>query len=86
VLPYRVVYCALILVSVQLIRTQNELDLFSTFGTGIMLWANIPIMLVFGGVAMRAYRDYFRRLESGQMEGAHDAPRLRDVMAGRDVS
>jgi AGCS family alanine or glycine:cation symporter len=86
VLPYRVVYCALILVSVQLIRTQNELDLFSTFGTGIMLWANIPIMLVFGGVAMRAYRDYFRRLESGQMEGAHDAPRLRDVMAGRDIS
>jgi AGCS family alanine or glycine:cation symporter len=63
VMPYRVVYCALIMVSVQLIRTQDELDLFSTFGTGVMLWANVPIMLIFGPIAMRAYRDYFRRME-----------------------
>ncbi len=67
VMPYRVVYCALILVSVQLIRTQDELDLFSTFGTGVMLWANIPIMLIFGPTAMGAYRNYFRRLDSGEM-------------------
>jgi AGCS family alanine or glycine:cation symporter len=67
VLPYRVVYCGLILVSVQLIRTQDELDMFSTFGTGVMLWANIPIMLIFGPMAMRAYRDYFRRLDAGEM-------------------
>jgi AGCS family alanine or glycine:cation symporter len=68
VMPYRVVYCLLILVSVQLIRTQDELDLFSTFGTGIMLWANIPIMLIFGPMAMRAYHDYFRRLDAGEMK------------------
>jgi AGCS family alanine or glycine:cation symporter len=68
VMPYRVVYCALIMVSVQLIRTQDELDLFSTFGTGVMLWANVPIMLIFGPMAMRAYKDYFRRLDSGQMQ------------------
>jgi AGCS family alanine or glycine:cation symporter len=67
VMPYRVVYCALILVSVQLIRTQDELDLFSTFGTGVMLWANIPIMLIFGPMAMRAYKDYFQRLDAGEM-------------------
>ena len=67
VMPYRVVYCALILVSVQLIRTQDELDMFSAFGTGMMLWANIPIMLIFGPMAMRAYRDYFRRLDTGEM-------------------
>jgi AGCS family alanine or glycine:cation symporter len=85
VMSYRVVYCALILVSVQLIRTQDELDLFSTFGTGVMLWANIPIMLIFGPTAMRAYHDYFRRLKSGQMEPAHAAPRLVDVLEGRDV-
>jgi len=84
VMPYRVVYCALIMVSVQLIRTQDELDLFSTFGTGVMLWANIPIMLVFGPMAMRAYHDYFRRLEGGQMP-AHGSPRLREVLSGRDV-
>jgi AGCS family alanine or glycine:cation symporter len=68
VMPYRVVYCALILVSVQLIRTQDELDLFSTFGTGVMLWANIPIMLIFGPMAMRAYHDYLRRLDAGELK------------------
>lgn len=67
VMPYRVVYCALILVSVQLIRTQDELDMFSAFGTGMMLWANIPIMLIFGPMAMRAYKEYFRRLDAGEM-------------------
>ena len=66
-MPYRVVYCALILVSVQLIRTQDELDLFSTFGTGVMLWVNLPIMLIFAPIAMREYKDYFRRLDAGQM-------------------
>jgi AGCS family alanine or glycine:cation symporter len=67
VMPYRVVYCALILVSVQLIRTQDELDRFSAFGTGMMLWANLPIMLIFGPMAMRAYHEYFRRLDAGEM-------------------
>jgi len=85
VMPYRVVYCLLIIVSVQLVRTQDQLDLFSTFGTGVMLWANVPIMLVFGGIAMRSYHDYFRRYRSGAMEPAHAAPRMGDVLTGRDV-
>jgi len=85
VMPYRVVYCLLIILSVQLVRTQDELDLFSTFGTGVMLWANIPIMLIFGSTAMRAYHDYFRRYRRGEMEPAHAAPRIGDVVAGRDV-
>jgi alanine or glycine:cation symporter, AGCS family len=84
VMPYRVVYCLLIMVSVQLIRTQEELDIFSTFGTGVMLWVNVPIMLIFGRVAMRAYHDYFRRLHGGQMT-AHAAPRFADVITGNDV-
>jgi hypothetical protein len=33
-----------------------------------MLWANIPIMLVFGRQAMRAYRDYMTRLRAGEFE------------------
>lgn len=85
VMTYRVIYCLLIIISVQLIRTQEELDLFSTFGTGVMLWANVPIMLLFGPTAMRAYHDYFGRLQRGEMEAAHAAPRLRDVIAGDDV-
>ena len=84
VMPYRIVYCLLIMVSVQLIRTQEELDIFSTFGTGVMLWVNVPIMLIFGRIAMLAYHDYFRRLRGGYMP-AHAAPRFADIITGDDV-
>jgi AGCS family alanine or glycine:cation symporter len=85
VMPYRVAYCLAIMFSVQLIRTQDELDLFSTFGTGVMLWANIPIMLLFGPTAMRAYNDYFRRLRGGALPPPHAAPSFADVITGRDI-
>jgi len=85
VMAYRVVYCLLIMASVQLIRTQDELDLFSTFGTGVMLWANVPIMLIFGPAAMKAYHEYFAKLRSGELRPAHAAPSLREVMAGDNV-
>jgi AGCS family alanine or glycine:cation symporter len=85
VMAYRVVYCLLIMISVQLIRTQDELDLFSTFGTGVMLWANVPIMLIFGPMAMRAYRDYFKRLDAGEMLPARAAPGIGAVISGRDI-
>ncbi len=85
VTAYRVVYCLLILVTTQLVRTETQLDVLSSLGTGVMLWANIPIMLIFGPQAMRAFHDYFRRLDSGQMEPPHAPPRLSDVIEGRDV-
>ena len=40
----------------------------SGFGTGIMLWANIPIMLLFGAYAMTKYHDYMRRLDNGDLK------------------
>ncbi len=85
IMPYRIVYCALILVSCSgFIRTENELDILSTLGTGVMLWVNIPIMLIFGRDAMRAYHDYNRRLRSGELKG-HAYPKVTDVVEGRDV-
>jgi AGCS family alanine or glycine:cation symporter len=86
VLPYKLVYCVAIILATApgLIETDAELDAFTALGTGVMLWANIPIMLIFGGVAMRAYHDYVRRLDSGQMKG-HAYPRVEDVVEGRDV-
>ncbi|MCB1055074.1 MAG: sodium:alanine symporter family protein [Acidobacteria bacterium] len=69
VMPYRWVYCLLILAaSSPLIRTEAELDVVSTLGTGVMLAVNIPIMLVFGAQAMRAYHAYMRRLDAGELE------------------
>jgi alanine or glycine:cation symporter, AGCS family len=85
VMPYRIVYCLLILVTVLLIQTQDDLSLFMNLGTGVMLWANIPIMLIFGPAAMRAYHDYMRRLTTGEMEPAHAAPSFREVLSGQDV-
>jgi AGCS family alanine or glycine:cation symporter len=86
-MPYRIIYSILVFVACmpQLIRSEAELDTLSTLGTGVMLWANIPIMLVFGPTAMRAYHDYMRRLKSGEMK-AHAAPRLMDVVDGDNVT
>ncbi len=67
VLAYRVVYCLLILVAASLlVRTEAELDALSSLGTGVMLFANIPIMLIFGRQAMREYHRYMRRLDAGE--------------------
>lgn len=72
VLPYKLVYCASIfLACAGIISTEEDLDNITALGTGVMLWVNIPIMLLFGGVAMGAYRGYFERLRAG----AFDPPR-----------
>lgn len=84
-LPYRLIYCGLIvLATTKFIRTEAELDTVSTLGTGVMLWANIPIMLIFGPMAMKAYHEYMGRLKRGEMQ-AHKAPPISDVVEGKDV-
>lgn len=85
VMPYRIIYCLLILMATsKLIRTEAELDTISTLGTGVMLWANIPIMLIFGRQAMREYHGYIGRLKRGEFKG-HAYPPLSDVVEGKDV-
>ena len=84
VMPYRIIYCLLIIITAQMISTQNQLDTLSTLGTGVMLWANIPIMLIFGPMAMKAYHEYIGRLKDGTME-SHAAPKFTDVIEGKDV-
>ena len=79
VLPYKIFYCLMIIVStLPIITSDKELDNFTALGTGVMLWANIPIMLVFGGIAMKAYHDYGRRLRAGEFH-AHGARSLKDM-------
>lgn len=94
---YKVVYCGLIFLTTvfampyfgpnqtPLIGTDQELDMWTTMGLGVMLVANIPIMIVFGPKAMSAFHDYFRRMKSGQMEAPHAAPKFADVVEGKDV-
>ena len=85
VLPYKVLYClACVVATMGFLRTDAELDAFTSLGTGVMLWANIPIMLIFGPAAMKAYHDYIGRLKRGEME-SHKAPPVTDVIEGKDV-
>lgn len=84
VMPFRVIFCLLIIVAtLGLIETETELNNFSTLGTGVMLWSNVPIMLFFGWKAMRTYKNYVRRLKSGEIKPSDNPPRLRDIFLGR---
>lgn len=87
VLPYKLLYVLVIVIAAAgFITTDAELDAFTSLGTGVMLWANIPIMLIFGTVAMKAYGDYMRRLKSGELDAdAHEAPSITEVVEGTDV-
>jgi hypothetical protein len=40
-------------------------------------------MVVFGSQAMRAYREYFKRMKTES--DAHEAPAFKDVVEGKDV-
>ncbi len=87
VVPYKIIYCVLIIVATAgIITTDAELDNLTGIGTGVMLFSNIPIMWIFGAQAMRAYKDYVRRLESGEIGPGHEPPSLEDLISGKDVT
>ena len=86
VLPYKLVYCLLIVVATSgIVKTATELDNLTGIGTGVMLLGNLPIIWIFASQAMRAYRNYVERLKSGRMGPGHAPPSLEDLISGRDV-
>lgn len=86
VLPYKITFCMLIIVAtLGFIKTDADLDNMTGVGTAVMLFANIPICWFFGHQAMKAYKDYVRRLKSGRMGPDHPPPHLDDLLSGRDV-
>ena len=50
------------------LNTSKEIGNLSDLGTGLMLWVNIPIMLIFGATAMAAWHGYFKRIKSGDIQ------------------
>ncbi len=69
ILPYKLVYCALIVVATAgILENDADLDALTGLGTGVMLWANIPLMLIFGSIAMKAYKAYGKRLKDGEFD------------------
>ena len=80
---YKIIYCVLIVVAtLPIVTTATEIGNLTDLGTGIMLWVNIPIMLLFGFTAMKAYHSYFERLKSGEIKKTShkgNATRTSDV-------
>ncbi len=83
VLAYKIVYCLLIMVACAgFLTTDAALDNLTAVGTGVMLFANIPIMLIFSKQAMSAYHDYMKRLRGGAF-AEQPVPSVVDVVEGR---
>lgn len=87
VLIYKLVFCALAIVASWpgFLETDAQLGLLADLGTGVMLLANVPIIVLMGYQAMRAFNDYFGRMARGEMEGPHEAPPISKVIEGEDV-
>lgn len=86
VLPYKVIYCALVIVATAgFLTTDAQLDNLTGVGTGVMLVVNVPIMWLLGHQAMRAYREYIARLKRGEVGPEHAPPSLEDLISGKDV-
>lgn len=69
VTAYRWLWClAAAVATFGFIQTSVQLDAISTIGMGFMYLINLPLMLILGSKAMRAYHHYFARLESGALK------------------
>lgn len=85
VMPYRLVYC-ICTAAVTLpgmIKTDTDLGNLSDIGTGFMLVANVPIILLMSPRAMKAIREYFAKLDSGTFGTGADPHKIVDVVEGR---
>jgi AGCS family alanine or glycine:cation symporter len=86
VLGYKLVFCMLCIVATAgLLKTDAQLDNLTGIGTGVMLFANLPILWLLGRQAMLAYHNYIERLDTGRMGAGHQPPSLEDLISGRDV-
>ncbi|HWB00266.1 MAG TPA: amino acid carrier protein [Pirellulales bacterium] len=83
---YKLLFCLLGVVATLpgFITTDAHLGNLADLGSGLMLLTNAPIVLWMAPRAIAAMRDYFFRLDRGQML-PHAAPPLWDVAEGRDV-
>ncbi|MFQ5548696.1 MAG: alanine/glycine:cation symporter family protein [Woeseia sp.] len=85
-LPFKLVFCSLTFIAtLGHIKTDTDLDNMTGIGLGVIIWANLPIIWIFGYQAMRAYKDYIGRLIDGRMGPDHPPPSIEDLLSGRDV-
>jgi AGCS family alanine or glycine:cation symporter len=66
ILPYKFFFVVFVFLGMVLPEFQTVYD-FSDATTGMMVLCNLPAVLILSPVVMRAAKDYFRRLDAGEM-------------------
>jgi AGCS family alanine or glycine:cation symporter len=84
VLSYKLVFLILVIVAAVWVTDTEDMEALMDLGTGAMLWANMPIVLLMGFIAVREGNRYFQRLKDGEFH-PHAAPPFTDVVSGEDV-
>jgi AGCS family alanine or glycine:cation symporter len=66
ILPYKFIFVIFVFLGMVLPKFQTVYD-FSDATTGLMVLWNLPAVLILSPVVLRAAKDYFRRLDAGEM-------------------
>lgn len=66
ILPYKFMFIIFVFLGMVLTKFQTVYD-FSDATTGMMVLCNLPAVLILSPVVVRAAKDYFRRLDAGEM-------------------
>ena len=85
VMPYRLIYCiATAAITLPgMIETEKDLGNLSDLGSGFMLVANVPIILIMAPKAVAGIREYFRKLDSGAFGPGQKPKSVVDVVEDR---
>ena len=68
VLPYKIVFLMGTIYAAAEIKKTDDMIILMDLGTGAMLWANLPIVLGLGYLAVNCLVDYNRRLKAGEFK------------------
>lgn len=68
VFGYKLVFLLGTMIAPISVSTTRELGMLTDLGTGFMLWANMPILLMMGYLAVRDLSSYFKQLEAGEFK------------------
>jgi len=68
ILPYKFLFLIGTIIAPVMITTDRELGVLTDLGTGLMLWANMPILLLMGVLAVRELSVYFKKLDAGEFK------------------
>ena len=80
-LIYKVTFLAGIVYGAAGIASTGQIITIIDLSTGAMLWANLPIVLALGHLAVKALQDYNRRLKAGEFP-LNRPPKISDVVNG----